>query len=104
MEVKVNGLWVDGTVAEVSASRYSIITTDGVTVSNKGRYEVRLPAPKHFGTIQSKTTSDYDWVAFRERWRDMSAEERGAQESVLFGANIWSCCGGEWNSPPCGRK
>ena len=104
VEVKVNGLWVDGTVTEVSNSRYTVVTASGATVTNKGRFEVRPPGPKHSGCIRSKTACEHDWVAFRARWRDMSEEERGAGESVLFGGSTWSCCGGEWNAPPCARR
>jgi hypothetical protein len=105
VEVKLNGLWVDGSVTAIVNARYTVTTTDGKVAENKGRYEVRQPGPKHFGTIHSKTAEEYDWVAFRAKWRDMSEEERGAEDSVVFGAhNTWSCCGGRWNSPPCGRK
>jgi SM-20-related protein len=109
VEVKVKGLWVDGTVTDAVDSRYCVRTVSTSTkldevVTNKGRYELRLPGPKHFGTIHSKTAEEYDWVAFKAKWRDMSDEERGATESVVFGHNEWTCCGGHWNAPPCGRK
>lgn len=105
VEVKLNGLWVDGTVTALSPdSRYTVTTATGTTLTNKGRYEVRPPGPKHTGSLHSKTDCDHDWVSFKQRWRDMSEEERGAKTSVLFGENIWTCCGGEWNSSPCSRK
>mmetsp|Transcript_14433 Transcript_14433/g.23900 ORF Transcript_14433/g.23900 Transcript_14433/m.23900 type:complete len:401 (+) Transcript_14433:71-1273(+) len=104
VEVKVNGLWVDGVVTAVANMRYDVTTPDGHTATNKGRYEVRQPGPKHMGTLQSRTGEQYEWVTFRAKWRDMSPEERGATDSVVFGEQRWTCCGGAWNSPPCGRQ
>ena len=103
VEVKLNGLWVEGIVTAISpeTSRYSVTTVTGIALTNKGRYEVRPPAPKHTGSLLSKTNTEHDWVAFKQRWRDMSEEERGAQSSVLFGDNTWTCCSGAWNSLPC---